>query len=134
MKKLVILFVMAAIVEFAFVGAATAADPNMPKKMPFDPNAVRGRVLVEKDANGVITSVKIQNRRFGDWNVVLDEKGKELAGTMANKFVHVEGKVETKDGAKWVTIESYKEVKRQQGRPGDPNHMPRPGRAPAPKQ
>ncbi|OHB56720.1 MAG: hypothetical protein A2Y12_12740 [Planctomycetes bacterium GWF2_42_9] len=133
MKKLLILFVMAAIVELAFVNVSLAADPNMPKRMPFDPNAIRGRVLVEKDANGVVTAVKIQSRRtLGDYNVVLDEKGKELADTMASRIVQVEGKVEEKDGVKWLTIESYKELRRPQGRPGEPN-MPRPGRAPAPK-
>jgi hypothetical protein len=123
MKKLMILLVMAAMVNFAIVGVSKAADPNMPK---FDPNAIRGKVAVVKDASGAITSIKIENKRRGDWNVVLDEKGKELA-QMDGKYVHVTGKEETKDGQKWVTVESYKELKRPEGRRGygDPNQMRR---------
>ena len=122
-----ILFIIAALVGFTFVDVAKAADPNRPQRPQFDPNAIRGRVLVEKDAEGVVTSIKIENRRRGNWNVVLDEKGKELA-QMENKIVHVVGKVEDKDGQKWVTVESFTEMKRPQ-RPGfDPNRPGRPQR------
>ena len=129
MKKLIIMFVMAAIIEFAFVGVCQAADPNMPK---FDPNAIRGRVLVEKDANSIITAVKLENRRRGNWNIVLDEKGKELAETMANKIVTITGTEETKDGVKWLTVETFTELKRSEGRRGhgDPNQFRRRPSAP----
>jgi len=125
MKKLITLTLMIAVVGVVFVGVSKAADPNMPERPKFDPNAVRGRVVVEKDANGVVTSAKVENRRNGPWNIVLDAKGLELA-QLANKIVMVEGTVETKDGAKWVTVESYTEMKRPQKRPGDPN-MPQRG-------
>ncbi|MFA5291816.1 MAG: hypothetical protein WC496_02130 [Phycisphaerae bacterium] len=127
MKKLITLILMVAVVGFVFVGVSKAADPNMPKRPMFDPNAIRGRVVVEKDADGAVTAVKIEHPRRGIWNVVLDAKGKELGETMANKIVVVKGTVETKDGVKWVTVESYTEMKRPQRRPGDPNMPRRPG-------
>lgn len=125
MKKMVVLLVLAAMVYC--VGVTKAADPNMPQRPHFDPNAIIGRVVVEKDASGAVKAVTIENKRRGDWKVVLDAKGKELGTTMDEKFVKVEGKVETKDGAKWVTVESFTEIKRPQGRPGGPNGHRGPG-------
>jgi len=55
-------------------------------------------------------------------NVVLDEKGKELAA-LADKFVRVTGKKETKDGQQWLTVETYQELQRP--RPADPNQIRR---------
>lgn len=133
MKKLTILCLMAALIGFVFVDASSAADPNRPQRPRFDPNAIRGKVIVEKDAEGAISSVKIENRRFGNWNVVLDDNGKKLAEEMENKPVIVKGTVETKDGEKWVTVESYTEMKRpdRPRGPGDPNR-PRPPKPRAP--
>jgi hypothetical protein len=108
MKKLVMLTLVAAMVEFAFVGISKAAEPSAPK---FDPNTMfRGRVVVAKDANGVITSVKLQNRRRGTFNIVLDEKGKELGEKMEGKFVEITGKETTKGDEKWLTVEKYSEI------------------------
>ncbi|MEN6385431.1 MAG: hypothetical protein ABFD79_09545 [Phycisphaerales bacterium] len=137
MKKLTILFVMAAMVNFMLVGVSKAADPNKPNRPMFDPNAIRGKVEVVKDANGTITSMKILNKRRGDWNVVLNDKAKELAQELEGRIVEITGTQETKDGQKWVTIESYKQMRRPEPRRGygDPNQMPRrperPGRGPA---
>jgi len=129
MKKLIALVLMVSMVAFVFVDVSRAADPNMPKRPMFDPNAIRGMVVVEKDANGVITAVKVENRRRGTWNVVLDAKGKELGETMANKLVTVIGKETTKDDQKWLTVGKYTEMKRPEGYggPGDPNRPRRPG-------
>jgi hypothetical protein len=111
MKKLVLLAVLAG---FLSVSAVQAADPNAPAKEP----AVRGIVVVVKDASGAITSVQIENKKFGICNVVLDVKGKELGEKMVGKRVVVKGKVEEKDGKKWVTVESYTEIQRPQSPSG----------------
>ncbi|PKL42283.1 MAG: hypothetical protein CVV39_08930 [Planctomycetes bacterium HGW-Planctomycetes-1] len=129
MKKLAILVFMAAV--FGFVGVSIAQkphprfDPNRPK---FDPNTIRGRVIVEKDADGNITAAQLESRRHGTCNIVLDEKGKELAEKMADKFVAVTGKTEIKDDQKWLTVEKYSEMQGPQGRrgPDDPNRPRRP--------
>ncbi len=120
MKKLIVFALMAVMVEFLFVGTSMAADPNRPK---FDPNTFRGRIVVEKDTNGVITAVKLESRRMGTYNIVFDAKGKELAEKMADKFVAVTGTVTTKDNEKWLTVEKYTEMQRPQNRrgPRDPN-------------
>jgi hypothetical protein len=125
MKKLIMLTLMVAMVEFLFVGISRAEEPNAPK---FDPNMFRGKIVVVKDANGVITAVKLENKRRGTFNIVLDEKGKELGEKMADKFVEITGKETTKDNEKWLTVEKYSEMQKppmgRHGR-GEPN---RPGR------
>lgn len=126
MKKLITLILMAATVEFLFVGVSNAQEPNAPKHEPnaprFDPNMFRGRVVVVKDANGIITAVKLENRRRGTFNIVLDEKGKELGEKMVDKFVEITGTETTKDNEKWLTVEKYTEMQRPGPRgPGDPN-------------
>jgi hypothetical protein len=68
--------------------------------------------VVVKNAEGVITEVKLENRRLGIYNVVLDAKGKELGEKMADKHVVVKGTVAEKDGKKWITVESYTEIQR----------------------
>jgi hypothetical protein len=126
MKKLIMLTLMAAMVEFLFVGISRAEEPNAPK---FDPNMFRGRIVVAKDVNGVITAVKLENRRRGTFNIVLDEKGKELGEKMADKFVEITGKETTKDNEKWLTVEKYSEMQKPpMGRhdPGEPNRPDRP--------
>jgi len=124
MKKAIIVSVIAAIV-LGFTGFAKAEEPNKPvrpQRPHFDPNAIIGKVEVTQDANGNVTAVKIISRRHGNMNVVLDEKGKELAA-LADKFVRVTGKKETKDGQQWLTVETYQELQRP--RPADPNQIRR---------
>jgi len=126
MKKLIMLTLAAVMVEFLFVDISKAAEPNAPK---FDPNTMFvGRIVVTKDASGVITSVKLESIRRGIFNIILDEKGKELGEKMADKFVEITGKETTKDNEKWLTVEKYSEMKKppmgQRGQ-GEPN---RPGR------
>lgn len=130
MKKLVMLVLMASVL--GVVSVSKAADPNMPQRPHFDPNSFRGRIAVTKDADGVITSVKLENRKRGTYNIVLDEKGKELGEKMADKFVSITGKETSKDGEKWLTVETYTEMQRPQGRrgPGDPNRPRGPRRGP----
>ena len=110
-------------VEFVCIGVSKAEEPNAPK---FNPNVFRGMVVVVKDANGIITAVKLVNRRRGTFSVVLDAKGKELAEKMADKLVEITGKETTKDNEKWLTVETYSEMQRPMHRPGDPNRPHRP--------
>lgn len=76
--------------------------------------AVRGRLIVVKDANGIIASVKLESRRPEPRtiNIVLDAKGKELTEKMAGKPVEVMGMETTKNNEKWLTVEKYTKVKR----------------------
>jgi hypothetical protein len=112
-----------------------AKDPNAPKanivlRLSVEPNApaqkegaisIRGRLVVTKDANGVITSVKVESRKTGTTNIVLDAKGKELAEKMAGKPVEVTGVESTKGSEKWLTVEKYAEMQRPgPGGPGGP--------------
>jgi len=102
-----------------------AKDPNAPKapmsiRLAAEPNApaakdgavtVRGRLIVVKDANGII-SAKVESRRTETTNIVLDAKGKELAEKMAGKPVEVTGVETTKGSEKWLTVEKYAEMQR----------------------
>jgi hypothetical protein len=123
MKKLIMLVFSAMIVEFAFVGVSNAKDPNHPK---FDPNTYFGRVIVTKDAKGDITLVQFESKRRGTFNIVLNEKGKELAEKMDGKMVVITGTVTVKDNIKWLTVEKYNELQRPLHRHGhgDPNGPP----------
>ncbi len=131
MKKMIMLTLMAAMVEFLFVGISRAEEPNAPK---FDPNMFRGRIVVVKDANGVITAVKLENRRRGTFNIVLDEKGKELGEKMVDKFVEITGTETIKDNEKWLTVENYSEMQRPMGGRRDPGEPNRPGRSGGPRE
>lgn len=134
MKKMIMLTLVAAMVEFSFVGISRAAEPNAPKLPKLDPNMFRGKIVVVKDANGVITAVKLESRRRGTFNIVLDAKGKELGEKMADKLVEITGKETTKNNEKWLTVEKYIEMQRpqmgQHGQ-GEPN---RPGKPRGPRE
>ncbi|OHB56719.1 MAG: hypothetical protein A2Y12_12735 [Planctomycetes bacterium GWF2_42_9] len=113
MKNRITLMLVIAAVGAVFV-STSQAERNRPK---FDPNAIVGRVVVTLNESGTVTAVKVENRRGGSWNVVLDAKGIELAKA-ANKFVKVEGTVIAKDGENWVTVTSFTEMQRPAGRGG----------------
>ncbi len=105
-----------------------AVEPNAPAKKA-EAVTVRGRLIVIKDANGVIMSVKVESKRPEPKtvNIVLDAKGKELAEKMAGKPVEVTGVESTKGSETWMTVEKYGEVQRPgPGGPGAPK-APAPG-------
>lgn len=108
MKRLVLWAVLAGFLSVSAVKAQDPNDPNAPARGP----GARGKVVVVKDAGGAITSVQIESRRLGTFNVVLDAKGKELGEKMDGKLVAAKGVVTEKDGAKWIIVESYKEIQR----------------------
>ncbi|MGA2914902.1 MAG: hypothetical protein ABSE89_02655 [Sedimentisphaerales bacterium] len=71
-----------------------------------------GKVEVIRDKAGNVKTVELKvSGVFKDtYNIVLDEKGKELEDTMAGKQVHIKGTVVKKAGEKWLTVKEYKEV------------------------
>ena len=116
-----------------------AKEPNAPKanivlRLSVEPNApaqkegaitIRGRLIVTKDANGVITSVKVESRKTGTTiNIVLDAKGKELAEKMVGKPVEVTGVESTKGSEKWLTVEKFSELQKRPRAPRGPNTPP----------
>jgi hypothetical protein len=70
---------------------------------------MEGTVHVVKDANGVVTSVKLVTTASA-YHVVLDAKGLELGKTENGKKVEVEGIVAHKEKDKWVTVKSFKVI------------------------
>ena len=112
MKKLGMLVLVVAVVGFVSVSVAKAQDPNTPKAKP----TIVGKVVVVKDAAGVITAVQLDSKRLGVLNVVLDAKGKELGEKMEGKVVGLKAVQSEKDGAKWLTVESYHEIQRAEGK------------------
>lgn len=111
-KKLVIVLGVAAVFMAANV---FAADANKPKK-PEDPAVVtvpvEGMVSVTKDANSVVTSIKLTTSGKVVYNVTLDDKGKELA-TLDGKEVRARGVVTEKDGQKWLKVHEFRAVEKK---------------------
>jgi hypothetical protein len=62
----------------------------------------QGLVSVTRDANDVITAVKLA-ADAGTYNIELDAKGLEL-GEMDGQMVEVEGIVSQKDNQKWLKV------------------------------
>lgn len=76
-------------------------------------STVVGVVAVEKDGDeikGVTLTAKRKDKEVVV-NVVLDEKGKALGEEMDGKKAAVKGTIKTKDGAKWITVQAFKEPK-----------------------
>jgi hypothetical protein len=119
-----VMLVAAAISIFAasMVLAADANAPAAPKPAPAPtpapapaPMTMKGTVSVVKDANDVITAVKLTTEDKVVHNVVLDKEGKELGSKMAGK--EVEAQV-VKQGAD-VKVVSYKLVEKAAEKPAE---------------
>jgi hypothetical protein len=118
MKKRVMALagVVAVCMLLAIVSNVTAADANSPKGTPKEkPKGnnppITGIVTVVKDNDGNIIEIKVKVRRELIYQVVLDEKGKELGNTMADKRVKIEGTVEIKGDVHLLTVKTFGEVK-----------------------
>jgi flagellar basal body-associated protein FliL len=77
------------------------------------PATVVGVVAVEKEDDeikGVTLTAKRKDQEVVV-NVELDEKGKQLGEEMDGKKAMVKGTIKTKDGAKWITVQEFKEPK-----------------------
>ena len=112
MKKYVIVLT-GLVVVFSLLGIAgnlRAADPNKPKAAHKTKEvSVTGTVSAIKDSQGNITEVKVKTAKGVTYDVTLNEKGKEMGQTMADKKVKAEGTTETKNRAKWLTVEKFSE-------------------------
>ena len=125
MKKFVMTLAAAVTtcVLLGLVSDTQAADPNKPKKMARNKEVVVvGTVSAVKDNDGNATDVKIKTAKDLIYQVTLDDKGKELGKTMADKKVRLVGTLETKGEVKWLTIIKFSE---QKARP-EPNSPPKP--------
>jgi ribosomal protein S4E len=111
-KKLVIVLGVAAVFMAANVFAA-GTEPKKPEHAGAATTVtVEGTVSVTKDANSVVTSIKLTTANKTVYNVILDEKGKELAA-LDGKEVRVKGVVSEKDGQKWIKVQEFKPVEKK---------------------
>jgi hypothetical protein len=101
----------------AFSADANAPAEPKPKPTPKPmPMVIKGMVSVVKDANGVVTAVKLTAEMEGkkmEHNVVLDKEGMELANKMDGK--EVEAKV-LKKGADYKVL-TFKPVEKAEEKP-----------------
>jgi hypothetical protein len=113
MKKFVIVLT-GLVVALSLLGVSAnlkAAEPNKPKMPPKTRDTtIIGTVNVTKDGSGNVTDVKIKTAKLDTYSVTLNDKAKELAKSMEGKNVRATGVVETKNGAKWLTVEKFEEV------------------------
>ena len=85
---------------FALCGLGTAADAAK----------LVGTVSVSTDDDDNITVVRLT---VGEtvYNVTLDANGKKLGAEMANKKVEVMAIAREQDDEKWITVQTFKEIK-----------------------
>ncbi len=117
-KKLVIVLGVAAVFLAANVFAAGTEPTEKPKKPEHAvvTVALEGIVSVVKDANSVITSIKLTTASKIVYNVTLDEKGKEL-GALDGKEVKAKCVVTEKEGQKWVKVHEFRLVEKSKETP-----------------
>jgi hypothetical protein len=123
------------------VSNVMGADANQPKETPKqqpkdNSKLVIGVVTMVKDNDGNITEIKVIAHKELVYQVVLDEKGKELGKIMVDRRARIEGLVEMKGNVHWLTVKTFGEVKaRTDGKPTPkkPAGKPAPKPAPTPK-
>jgi hypothetical protein len=128
MKKFVIALT-GLVVALSLLGVSVnlqAAEPNKPKAVPKTRDTtIIGTVNVTKDGSGNITDVNIKTARLETYNITLNDKGKEMAASMAGKNVRATGVIERKDKTRWLTVEKYAEMTARAPakslKPHDPN-------------
>jgi type II secretory pathway component PulC len=86
-----------------------AADANAPANKIVK---LKGIVSVTKDANNVVTSVKLTTSTKVVYNVTLDKKGEELAGHNG-KEVEADCVITEKNGQKWAQVQEFKIVEKK---------------------
>ena len=144
MKKqlMALVGVVAVCMLLAIVSNVMAADANQPRHTPRetsretpkekskDNSLVIGIVTIVKDNDGNIAEINVISHKDLVYKVVLDEKGIELGKTMADKRARIEGLVEMRGNAHWLTVKTFSEPKpkadaKPKGKPvGKPNAKP----------
>ncbi len=99
---------VAMLVSLLFCSVGLAAD-----EPGTDVVTVEGMVSVVRDANDQITSVQLTADDGSVYQITLDAKGIALGDEMEDEQAQVHGKVSEKDGAKWLTVLSYKAAKEE---------------------
>ena len=69
-----------------------------------------GIVSITEDDDWNITAVRLTEEGGTVYNITVDAKGKALGTDMDGNKVSVMGTLAEKDGAKWLTVTSYKAV------------------------
>jgi hypothetical protein len=109
-------------------GAEAPAKPMKPKaahRPPF-PIRLEGTISVTKDANNVVTSIKLTTAAKLVYNVTLDTKGEEL-GKLDGKEVQLKCMVTEKDNQKWITVNEFQLVEKKKETPSaEPKSKPTP--------
>jgi hypothetical protein len=130
-RKFVIVLGVAAVFLAANVFVAGAEAPAKPKKpevapgQPF-PLRLEGTISVTKDANNVVTSIKLTTAHKIVYNVTLDKKGKELSD-LDGKEVHLKCVVTEKDNQKWIKVNEFQLVEKKKETPSaEPKLKPTP--------
>jgi hypothetical protein len=120
-RKFVIVLGVAAAFLAANVFAAgveTPAKPKNPEAGPPPPTLVKveGTISVTKDANNVVTSIKLTTATKVVYNVTLDKKGEEL-GKLDGKEVEVHGVITEKGTQKWIKVHAFQPVEKKKEAP-----------------
>ncbi|MFW6107810.1 MAG: hypothetical protein ACOC70_01290, partial [bacterium] len=68
---------------------------------------ITGLVQTTRSAQGTITAVLLAADRGPEYHVVLDEKGRALGESMAGEKTQVRGRVTTRDGQPWITVQRF---------------------------
>ncbi len=99
---------VAMLVSMLFCSVGLAAE-----EAGTDVVTVEGVVSVVRDANDQITSVQLAAKDGTVYQITLDDKGIALGDEMEGEEAQVHGKVSEKDGAKWLTVLSFKAAKEE---------------------
>ena len=118
-KKNLVKLAVVLIAATALLNTVCFAADAEPKPV----KVVQGVVTVTKDANNVINKVTLTAKDKVVYNVVLDEKGKELGKTMASKEVEVSGILSKEAGQETIKVMTFKAVEKV---PEAPASAPKP--------
>ena len=118
-KKMVKMLGLALAATVLFALVAQAADANQPEQPKPVIVRIQGTVGVVKDADGKVTSVTVTTKENEVYQVVLNEKGLELANKLDGKEAKVSGTVTKKDEQKWIDVHSFREVKKEPETPAE---------------